>query len=74
MERDSHRAGDPPPDLNPIDRTGLCLVEDLQRRVTSVKEDGMAALVFKGGQLLQTEGASEKGGRAIVVLHGQYES
>ena len=34
----------------------------------------MAAIVFKGGQLLQTERVSEEGGRAIKVRHGQDES
>src|SRR2546430_6185325 len=68
------RPRDPPADLDAIDGPGLCLVEDLQRRVTTIEEDGVAAIVFKGGQLLQTERVSEEGGRAIKILHGQDDS
>ena len=74
LKRDPHLFGNSPPNLNLIDRTGLCLVEDFQRGMTSVQEHSMAAIVLPGGQLLQTERVSKHCYGAIKVVDRQYES
>jgi len=74
LERNPHLAGDPPPNLDLIDRLGLSLVGDFQRRAACIEEDHVTAVVLPGGQLLEAQRVSEKCRRAIKVLHGQDES
>ena len=74
LKRNPYLAGYTAPNLNLIDCPGLRLVEDFQRCATCIKEHSMAAIVFPGGHLLQTERVSEERCRAVKVVHRQYES
>jgi hypothetical protein len=73
-KRYPHRTGNPPANLDLVDRLGLRLIEDFQRRVTAIQEDRAATIVLPYGQLSESEVVSEEFDRLVEVVHSQDQS
>jgi hypothetical protein len=64
-------AGDAPPHLDLVDRLGLRLVDELERRPARSEDRDPSALRLRGVDLLQPERFAEQRQRPVEVLDGE---